>query len=126
LDKTNLPNKNFTANQPFQFWLNRTIPQATITLWPTPASAFYQMTVWYSAYIQDVGALSGQLAIPDRWLLAIQNMLAHQMSLELPAVPMDRIVYLEAQAEKCFILAEQEERDKSPIYFSPNISVYTR
>jgi hypothetical protein len=30
-DYTNLPNKNFTANQPFQFWFNRTIPQATIT-----------------------------------------------------------------------------------------------
>jgi hypothetical protein len=125
-DYTNLPNKNFTANQPFQFWLNRTIPQATITLWPTPQSAFYQMTVWYSAYIQDVGALSGQLAIPDRWLLAIQSMLAHQMSLELPAVPLDRVKYLEDQAEKYFIMAEQEERDKSPIYFAPNISCYTR
>ena len=125
-DYTNLPNKNFTANQPFQFWLNRTIPQATITLWPTPQSAFYQMTVWYSAQIEDVGALNGQLAIPDRWLLAIQNMLAHQMSMELPNVDLARITYLENQAEKCFILAEQEERDKSPIYFAPNIGVYTR
>jgi hypothetical protein len=125
-DYTNLPNKNFTANQPFQFWFNRTIPQSTITLWPTPQSAFYQMTVWYSSQIEDVGALSGQLAIPDRWLLAIQNMLAHQMSMELPAVDLQRITYLEGQAEKYFIMAEQEERDKSPIYFAPNISVYTR
>ena len=125
-DYTNLPNKNFTANQPFQFWLNRTIPQATITLWPTPSDAFYQMTVWYSAQIEDVGALSGQLAIPDRWMLAIQSMLAHQMSLELPAVDLARITYLENQAEKYFIMAEQEERDKSPIYFAPNIGVYTR
>jgi hypothetical protein len=125
-DYTNLPNKNFTANQPFQFWLNRTIPNATITLWPTPQSAFYQMTVWYSSQVEDVGDLYGQLAIPDRWLLAIQSMLAHQMSLELPAVDLARIQYLEAQGEKYFIMAEQEERDKSPIYYSPNISVYTR
>jgi hypothetical protein len=125
-DYTNLPNKNFTANQPFQFWLNRTIPQATITLWPTPSNAFYQMTVWYSAQIEDVGALSGQLAIPDRWMLAIQSMLAHQMSLELPNVDLVRIQYLEGQGEKYFIMAEQEERDKSPIYFAPNIGVYTR
>ncbi len=125
-DYTNLPNKNFTANQPFQYWLNRTIPQSTITLWPTPQNAFYQMTVWYSAQIQDVGALSGQLAIPDRWLLAVQSMLAHQMSLELPGIQLQRIQYLEAQAEKYFIMAEQEERDKSPIYFAPNIGVYTR
>jgi hypothetical protein len=125
-DYTNLPNKNFTANQPFQFWLNRTIPNATITLWPTPQSAFYQMTVWYSSQVEDVGDLYGQLAVPDRWLLAIQSMLAHQMSLELPAVDLARIQYLEAQGEKYFIMAEQEERDKSPIYYSPNISVYTR
>ena len=125
-DYTNLPNKNFTANQPFQFWLNRTIPQATITVWPTPSNSFVQMTVWYSAYVQDVGALSGQLAIPDRWYLAIQCMLAHQMSQELPGVAVDRIQYLEGQAEKYFQMAEQEERDKSPIYMAPNISPYTR
>ena len=39
-DYTNLPNKNFTANQPYQYWLNRTIPQAKITLWPTPSDPF--------------------------------------------------------------------------------------
>ena len=125
-DYTNLPNKNFTANQPFQFWLNRTIPQATLTVWPTPLNSFVQMTVWYSSYVQDVGALSGQLAIPDRWYMAIQNMLAHQMAQELPGVDTGRIQYLETQAEKYFNMAEQEERDKSPIYFSPNVSVYTR
>ena len=125
-DYTNLPNKNFTANQPFQYWFNRTIPQAQITLWPTPQSYFYQATVWYSSYIMDVGDLSGQLQIPDRWMLAIQTMLAHQMAQELPQVPLDRITYLEGQAEKYFMVAEQEERDKSPIYLAPNIGVYTK
>lgn len=125
-DYTNLPNKNFLANNPYQFWLNRTIPQATITLWPTPSDAFVQMVVWYSAQVQDVGAMSGQLAVPDRWLMAIQNMLAHQMAQILPAVDAARISYLEGQAEKYFQMAEQEERDKSPIYLAPNIGVYTR
>ncbi len=125
-DYTNLPNKNFTANQPFQFWLNRTIPQAEITLWPVPSDPFVQMTVWYSRQIMDVGDLSGELEIPQRWFLAVQSMLAHQMSLELPGVAVDRITYLEGQAEKYLNLAEVEERDKSPIYFAPNISVYTR
>jgi len=44
----------------------------------------------------------------------------------LPQVEQGRIAYLETQAEKYFIMAENEERDKSPIYFSPNISVYTK
>ena len=125
-DYTNLPNKNFTANQPYQFWFNRTIPQATITLWPTPSDPFIQMTVWYSRQIMDVGDLTDELEIPQRWYLAIQSMLAHQMSLELPGVDVARIQYLEGQAEKHFNQAEQEERDKSPIYYAPAIGVYTR
>jgi hypothetical protein len=125
-DYTNLPNKNFTANQPYQYWLNRTIPQATITLWPAPSNSFVQMVVWYSRQIMDIGDLSGQLEIPQRWNQAIQLMLAHQMSMILPNVQLDRITYLEGQAEKYFIMAENEERDKSPIYFAPNIGVYTK
>ena len=124
-DYTNLPNKNFTANQPFQFWFNRTVPQAQIWLWPTPQNAFYQMTVWYSRQIMDVGDLYGELEIPQRWYEAVLMMLSHRMSLELPNVPLDRVQYLEIQADKYLTLAEQEERDKSPIYFAPNIAVYT-
>ena len=95
-------------------------------LWPVPNSIQPQLELWVSRQVQDVGALSGEIEIPQRWYLAVQNMLAHQMSMELPAVPGERIVYLEAQAEKYWNIAEQEERDKSPIYFAPNISYYTR
>ena len=125
-DYTNLPNKNFTANQPYQFWFNRTVPQPEIYLWPVPNEWYVQMTVWYSKQIMDVGDLTDELQIPQRWYLATVGMLAHQMSMELPQVPMDRIQYLEGQAEKYLNLAEAEERDRSPIYFAPNISVYTR
>jgi hypothetical protein len=125
-DYTNLPNKNFTANQPFQFWFNRTIPQSEIYLWPVPSDPFVQMTVWYSRQIMDVGDLYGELEVPQRWYMAVVNMLAHQMSLELPGVDLNRVTYLETQASKYLSQAEEEERDKSPIYFAPNISVYTR
>lgn len=125
-DYTSLPNKNFTANQPFQYWFDRTIPQAKIYLWPVPSDPFVQMTVWYSRQIMDVGDLSGELEIPQRWYLAIQSLLAHQMALELPGVDLNRVQYLEDQANKHLTLVEQEERDKSPIYLAPNLSPYTR
>jgi hypothetical protein len=125
-DYTNLPNKNFTANQPYQYYFERTIPQPNVILWPTPSNYFVQMTVWYSRQVMDVGELSGQIEIPNRWYLAVQSMLAHQMALELPQVELQRIQYLEGQAEKYFQMAEIEERDKSPVYYAPNISPYTR
>lgn len=125
-DYTNLPNKNFTANQPFQYWFDRSIPEPSLYLWPVPSDPFVQITVWYSKQIMDVGALTDELYIPTRWYEATLMMLAHRMSLELPAVDMARIQYLEGQAEKYLNQVEQEERDKSPIYLAPNISVYTR
>jgi hypothetical protein len=84
------------------------------------------MTVWYSKQVMNVGDLTNELEIPQRWYLAVVNMLAHQMAMELPQVDIARIQYLEAQAEKYLAQAEAEERDRSPIYFAPNISVYTR
>jgi hypothetical protein len=125
-DYTNLPNKNFPANQPYQFWFDRTIPQPTIYLWPTPSDPFIQMTVWYSRQIMDVGALTDELEVPQRWYEATIFMLAHRLSLELPAVADSRILYLEKMANQFLYEAEEEERDKSPIYFAPNIGVYTR
>ena len=53
-------------------------------------------------------------------------MLAHQMSMELPGVDPNRMLYCEQQAEKYWAQAEAEERDKSPIFFAPNISPYTK
>lgn len=125
-DYTNLPNKNFTANQPYQFWFDRTIPRPSIYLWPTPSDPFIQMTVWYSRQIMDVGALTDELEVPQRWYEAVVMILAHRMSMELPQVSPDRIAYLERMADKYLFEAEQEERDKSPIYWAPNISVYTK
>jgi hypothetical protein len=125
-DYTNLPNKNFSNNYPLQYWFDRTIPQPSMYLWPSPSTYQPQLVAWRYRQIEDVGALSGSLAIPQRWYLAVQNMLAHQMAMELPAVPLERINYCEQQAEKYWLMAEQEERDKSPIYFAPNISYYTR
>jgi lauroyl/myristoyl acyltransferase len=95
-------------------------------LWPVPSDPFVQMTVWTSRQIQDVGDLQDELEVPQRWYEAVIFMLAHRMALELPGVAMDRIGYLEKMANEYLNEAEQEERDKSPIYFAPNIAPYTR
>jgi hypothetical protein len=74
----------------------------------------------------DVGDLSGELEVPQRWYEAVLMMLSHRMSLELPGVDPSRTQYLEGQADKYLAMAEEEERDKSPIYFAPAIGCYTR
>ena len=56
----------------------------------------------------DVGALTDELEIPQRWYEAVVSMLAHRMSMELPGVAVDRIGYLEKMADKFLYDAEQD------------------
>jgi len=46
--------------------------------------------------------------------------------MQLPGVDMGRVAYLEKLALNLRTQAEEEDRDKSPIYFQPNYSYYTR
>ena len=125
-DYSSLPNRDFTSYRPLQYWFDRTITQPSMYLWPVPNSIQPQLELWLSRYVQDVGDLSGELEVPQYMLFAIQNGLAWQMAQELPGIAVDRITYLEAQYEKHLKLAQEENRDKSPIYFAPSIGYYTR
>ena len=125
-DYSNLPNRNFQSLRPLQFWFNRTINQPEMQLWPVPNSIQPQLELWLNRYIQDVGDLSGSIEIPQYMQLAIQWGLGHQMACELPGVAMEKILYCEASYEKHLLKAQDENRDKSPIFFTPNISAYTK
>ncbi len=125
-DYSSLPNRSFGSYRPLQYWFDRTIPQPTMELWPVPNSIQPQLELWLNRYIEDVGDLNGEIEIPQYMYLAIQDGLAWQMAQELPQVDPSRITYLEAQYEKHLMMAQDENRDKSPIYFAPNISYYTR
>ena len=125
-DYSNLPNRSFTSERPLQYWFNRTIPQPNMEVWPVPNGIQPQLELWLSRYIQDVGDLSGQIEIPQYMYLAIQWGISHQMACELPQVDPARIAYCEQQYEKHLMMAQNENRDKSPIMLAPNISYYTR
>ena len=124
-DYWNLPNKQFPSQRPLQYWFDRQItPQ--MYLWPIPNNDFQVFQLVIETQLQDVGSLTNELYVPNRWIAAVQAMLSHKLSLQLPGVDLNRIQYLEAQAGIWLKQAEEEERDKSPIYFQPNISYYTR
>ena len=124
-DYWNLPNKQFPSVRSLQFWFDRQI-EPSMYLWPVPNNDFQMFQLIVEVQMQDVGSLTDQIYVPDRWLNCIQKQLSHSLSLQLPGTDMARVQYLEMQAEKSFLQASEEDRDKSPIYFQPNISYYTR
>ena len=127
-DYTSLPNKTFQSNRPLQFWFDRQVQQPVMHLWPVPneEAEVYQIVVWRQRYIMDVGSMTQEIEVPQRWYEAIVAMLAARLALEYIEVDPSMISVLDAKAKESLYFAQQEERDNSPMIILPNIAMYTR
>ena len=127
-DYTNLPNKSFQSNRPLQYWFDRQVNRPVMHLWPVPnaGAATYQIVLWRQRYIMDVGTMTQEIEIPQRWYEAIVALLATRLALEVLEVDPQLVPTLNALADKALMIAQMEERDNSPMMIQPNISPYTR
>jgi len=126
-DYVNLPNKSFQG-RPLQFWVDRLLNAPVLNLWPVPSPQFVtaQVVVWVKRYIMDVGTMTQEIEIPQRWYDAVVYVLASRLAEETPTVDPQMIAILDQKAQRSLMEAENEERDDSPNYLTPNIAVYTR
>lgn len=127
-DYTNLPNKAFQSNRPLQYWFDRQVNNPVMHMWPVPnaAATVSQIVVWRQRYIMDVGSMTQDIEVPQRWLEAIVSGLAAKMALELVEADANLIPILDQKAAIALNIAQMEERDNSPMMIAPNISPYTR
>lgn len=127
-DYTNLPNKSFQSNRPLQFWFDRQVQRPVMHLWPVPnnAAEVLQIIIWRQRYIMDVGSMTQEIEVPQRWYDAIVAMLAAKLAMEYIEVDAQMIPLLDGKAKEALYFAQQEERDNSPMNILPNISMYTR
>ena len=127
-DYTNLPNKAFQSNRPLQYWFDRQVNNPIMHMWPVPnlAATVCQIVVWRQRYIMDVGTMTQDVEVPQRWLEAIVSGLAAKMALELVEVDVSLIPLLDQKAAIALNIAQMEERDNSPMMIAPNIAPYTR
>jgi hypothetical protein len=126
-DYFNLPNKQF-AGRPVQYWLDRQVGDGSVMyIWPAANSAaqFQQLTVLVHRHIMDVGTLQNTMEVPQRWYEAIIWMLAKRLAYITPDVKLEMIPFVEKMAAEKESKAWMEERDKSPFYLQPNVSIYT-
>ena len=124
-DYFSLPNKQFPSQRSLQYWFNRQI-DPEMYLWPVPNNNFQAFSMILECQPQDVGSLTNELYMPDRVLPYFQAALSHKLAMQLPSIDLNRVAYLEKLALEARTQFEEEDRDKSPIYFQPNISYYTR
>ena len=126
-DYVNLPNKTFEG-RPLQFWCDRQLNNPVLYLWPVPSAQFVTalVVVWVKRYIMDVGTMTQEIEVPQRWYDSIVYVLAARLAEETPTVDPQMIAILDQKAQRALLESENEERDNSPIYLTPNIAVYTR
>lgn len=121
------PNKR-QGGTPRQYYFERLLtPQ--FNTWPIANStdALNCMCAWTHRHIEDVGALSNTLDIPERWYQPIIDVAAFTVLPELPGADLKRYDMLKDIVSNMTLPdAEKEERDKSPIQLTMGIGVYTR
>lgn len=128
-DYMNLPNKQFSVpsgQRSLQYWFDKQeVPQ--IWIWPLSQGSVDQVVVWVQRQIQDVGAFSNTLDIPQRWELATMAVLAADLALEIPyqELPPGRYQELKLDAAEKLTDAENGESDGAVLRLAPNIRPYT-
>jgi hypothetical protein len=123
-DYQNLPFKN-QQGRPLQFWLDRQIiPQMWV--WPASMYSFNSVVVWARRIIQNVGAFTDSIQMPNRMLDYVLSALAIRMALIIPGIDLvNRLPILQQQLQAAKELAWREERATGPLYFGVNIGGYT-
>lgn len=98
-----------------------------INVWPTPnAGGNYTFVYWRLRRIQDAGTGVTVNDIPFRFLPCMVAGLAFYLAQKVPEVDPSRVAFLQADYEKQWDLASQEDREKAPIRFVPRNMFYTR
>ncbi len=126
-DYTQLPNKTFPSNRPLQYWLDRQVRTPVMRMWPTPnaQAATSQIVVWAHRHIMDVGDMTQEIEVPQRWYDAVVAGLAARLVVELPEADPQMIPILTTAAQTALIIAQGEERDNSTKRIAPDFSAYT-
>jgi hypothetical protein len=117
-------NKRQSGTPATNYYLEKLLtPQ--ITLWPVPTVSTNHLTLFLHRQIQDVGTLTQQLELPQRWVEAIIWQLAYRLAFEVPDVDPALVQIVKPAADETLLQAENDETDGAPIRITPNIRGYT-
>ena len=117
-------NKNQEASPSTSYYLEKFLtPQ--ITLWPVPNTDANHLTVFTHRQVQDVGTLTQQLELPQRWVESTIWQLAIRLALEIDVVDPGILSVIQPLADKALEEAELGESDGAPFMLAPNIRGYS-
>jgi hypothetical protein len=104
------------SGTPTQVFVARTATPS-VTLWPVPEDAD-TLVYWRLRRMQDIGSAASTPDIPSRFRPALIAALAYQIAMKRPEVT-DRVPMLQAEYERQFGLAADEDRDRASLWLVP-------
>lgn len=121
------PDKAFPG-RPTEYRYDKQRTRPVMNLWPAPAPeyTFYQLITRVQRYIQDVGKLTQEIEVPQRWYLAIICELAKNLVYAIPEADIERMPMIVEEAKVQMKIAWDGESDGSQVQFRVGIGCYTR
>jgi hypothetical protein len=124
-DYANLPNKRERGSVT-SYWTDRRVDGPVLYLWKAPDTDHedYMLTVWRKRHIKDVGAMTGRIEVPQRWMDAIIWDLAWRLCAEITEAsksPAEIKPFADLAKDKII----PSESDGGTINFMPDVSMYT-
>lgn len=116
---SSIPNKHNTG-RPIQLYIDRQRDNPKVTLWPVPNSDIYTLVYWRVRQIQDAGAGVENPDLPTRFLPALVSGLAYYLAMKVPELA-GNVPMLQAEYERQFQLATEEDREKTPLRVVPRM-----
>jgi hypothetical protein len=124
-DYSNITDKERAGRQPTLYFLDRKAAAPVIRPWTVPSYMNDQLYYYYSRQIQDVGSLSQEIEIPNRWQQAVLENFALKLLLSIPGTDLSRHALIKEAAMVSLQEAKSQETDKAPMEMIPNIGVYS-
>ncbi len=113
-----LPYPTQSGDRPTQFYLDR---QSTpiVNLWPVQNNTTKTFGYFAWTFIQDAGAFTNQLDLPNRWYEAMTSNLAARLAMKFAP---DRYPMLKDAATDSYNAAAAEDVESVPLRITPNMS----
>jgi hypothetical protein len=126
-DYDTLPNKVFES-RPTEYWLDLQRVRPILTLWPVPQESytFWQLVARIQKYIEDVGTLTQEVAVPAKSYMGILCQLSYDYAIQDNDVDVSIIPTLKIDADNEMGGLWDGQSDPAPTRLTPNIGGYTR
>lgn len=116
-DYAALPYPTQSGDRPTQYYFERTTTP-TVFFWPVQDNATKTFAYYAWVFQQDVGALTNQLDVPNRWYEALTANLAGRLAMKFAP---DRYPMLKDAATEAFNAAAAEDVESVPLRIVPNL-----